>query len=195
MRRLVLDVDGVLADFVGHTLTLLGPIAPQGGRNAFTTWDFVTTLEPHVADHCIRGWRQQGWCRSIPPIDGAVEAVKQIRQAGVEVVYATSPMRNAPHWVEERFAWLAHHFDADADHVALVHNKALIPGTVMVDDKPENVEAWARTYPSASTFLWSAPYNASSPLGALNAFRIDGWDRVHQALGLSRAQLKLPGIP
>lgn len=195
MRRLVLDVDGVLADFVGHTLTLLGPIAPQGGRDAFTTWDFVTTLEPHVADHCIRGWHQQGWCRSIPTIPGAVEAVQRIRQAGVEVVFATTPMRNAPHWVEERIAWLTHHFAADVDHIAFVHNKALIPGTVMVDDKPENVETWARTYPSASTFLWSAPYNAAHPMGALNASRIDGWDRVFQALSMEGAQLRLPGIP
>jgi len=187
--RVILDVDGVLADFVGHTLSLLGELAPPGGRGAFTSWDMVSVMSPEARARCAYGWRAPGWCATMPTFPAAQNAVDRLGLRA-EVVYATAPMVDAPHWMYERSIWLERVFAADPRSVVFTHDKAHVWGDVFVDDKPENVDGWAAAHPSGHAVLWDAPYNRDwTPHG--NAVRGD-WITVFDILRRMEGA-KLPG--
>jgi 5'(3')-deoxyribonucleotidase len=190
--RVVLDVDGVLADFVGHTMALLGDEAPPGGRDAFTSWDMVSVMSPEARARCAHGWRRQGWCATMPTLPDAQNAVDRLGLRA-EVVYATAPMSAAPHWMYERAAWLERVFAADPRSVVFTHDKAHVWGDVFVDDKPENVDGWAAAHPSGVAVLWPAPYNRYWTPTRDNTVRADGWATVFDAIR-RRDGTRLPGV-
>ncbi|NBR00933.1 MAG: hypothetical protein EBT79_07615 [Actinobacteria bacterium] len=175
--RIILDVDGVLADFVGHTLTLIGDLAPPGGREMFTSWDMVSVMSPDARARCAYGWRQPGWCATMPPLPEALSAVDRLGLRA-EVVYATAPMVDAPHWMYERSKWLERVFAADPRSIVFAHDKAHVWGDVFVDDKPENIDGWALAHPSGIAALWDAPYNRDWKPKHGNATRVDRWASV-----------------
>jgi len=175
--RVILDVDGVVADFVGHTLTLLGELAPPGGRDAFTSWDMVSVMSPEARAVCAHGWRQPGWCASMPTLPDAQNAVDRL-SLRADVVWATAPMTNAPHWMHERAGWLERVFAADPRSIVFTHDKAHVWGDVFVDDKPENVDGWADTHRDGIALLWTAPYNREWTSRHPNARRVIRWSDV-----------------
>jgi 5'(3')-deoxyribonucleotidase len=179
--RVLLDVDGVLADFVGHTLTLLGEHAPPGGRDAFTSWDMLSLMSPEARAMCSHGWRRQGWCATMPTLPDAQNAVDRLGLRA-EVVYATAPMADAPNWMWERSKWLERVFAADPRSVVFTHDKAHVWGDVFVDDKSENVDGWASAHPDGVALLWDAPYNQDWKARHPNARRATAWRDVFDAL-------------
>jgi len=172
--RVLLDVDGVLADFVGHTLSMLGDLAPAGGRDAFTSWDMLSAMSPRARAETEARWRRQGWCLTMPVCPGAQNAVDRIGLRA-DVVYVTAPMRGAPHWMYERWLWLERQFAADARAVVFAHGKALVSGDVFVDDRVENIDEWAAAHPNGAALLWDAPYNRHCVPSAPNAVRVTTW--------------------
>lgn len=179
--RIILDVDGVVADFVGHTLTLLGELAPPGGREAFTAWDMVSVMSPEARAVCTHGWRQPGWCASMPTLPDAQNAVDRL-SLRADVVWATAPMTHAPHWMHERAGWLERVFAADPRSIVFTHDKAHVWGDVFVDDKPENVDGWADTHRDGFSILWTAPYNREWTSRHPNTMRAIGWRDVFDRL-------------
>jgi 5'(3')-deoxyribonucleotidase len=186
--RIILDVDGVLADFTGHTLALLGEHAPPGGREAFTTWDLLTTLSPEARAMCAHGWRRPGWCGSMPTLPDAQHAVDRL-SLRAEIVYATAPMEGAPHWMLEREKWLIQQFAVDRDNVVFTHDKSHVWGDVFVDDKPENIDRWAKVHRNGMALLWNAPYNQSWRSTLPNTRRVVRWAEVFEALPRRTGQL------
>jgi 5'(3')-deoxyribonucleotidase len=189
--RLILDVDGVLADFVGHTLTLLGDMAPPGGREAFTSWEMLSVMSPEARARCAHGWRQPGWCATMPPLPETQNAVDRLGLRA-EIVYATAPMPAAPHWMYERAMWLERMFAANPASIVFTHDKSHVWGDVFVDDKAENVDGWAETHPEGFAVLWDAPYNRDWTPRRDNAVRADGWATMFDRLRQSGAP-DLPG--
>lgn len=181
MTRVILDVDGVVADFVGHTLLLLGDLAPPGGRDAFTEWDMVSVMSPEARARCAHGWRQAGWCATMPPMPDAQNAVDRLTLRA-SVVYATAPMSNAPHWMHERALWLDRMFAAEPRNVVFTHDKSHVWGDVFVDDKPENVDEWASVHTGGTALLWDAPYNRTWSPAHQNTRRAYRWADVFAAL-------------
>lgn len=179
--RVILDVDGVLADFIGHTLALLGDLAPPGGREAYTSWDMVSVMSPEAKAVCAHGWRKQGWCVRMPVLPDAQNAVDRL-SLRADVVYVTAPMVAAPHWMYERSLWLERQFAADPRSVVFAHDKAHVWGDVFVDDKAENVNEWSAAHPNGVALLWDAPYNQSWIRINRNSRRVTSWSAVFDAL-------------
>ncbi len=179
--RVILDVDGVLADFVGHTLTLLGDHAPSGGRDAFTNWDMFSCMSPEARAICAHGWRQPGWCVTMPTFPDVQNAVDRL-SLRAEIVYATAPMDDAPHWMFERSIWLERQLAAQRANIVFTHTKSHVWGDVFLDDKPENVDGWAAAHPSSFALLWDAPYNQDWTPRHPNVRRATTWRDVFDAL-------------
>lgn len=179
--RVILDVDGVVADFVGHTINVLGDLAPPGGRDAFTAWDMVSVMSPDARTLAAREWRRQGWCLTMPVLPDAQNAVDRL-SLRADVVWATAPMSRAPHWMYERAAWLDRMFAADPDNIVFAHDKSHVWGDVFVDDKPENVDRWASVHRDGVALLWDAPYNRGWVRRHPNARRATAWRDVFDAL-------------
>ena len=183
----LLDVDGVLANFVGHTLEQL---ASCGGTQLdvadWDTWNLLDNpkLTELDKEKIKTLWNSVGFCAGIHPYPNTLKAVAELKKLA-EVQFVTSPMWN-PHWPGERTEWLCNWFHVKPDSVTHTSKKTNVWGNVFVDDKPEHVQAWherwvapPRTISGGHSaynraFLWSHPYN--SPVRGVE--RIDDWAAV-----------------
>lgn len=152
--KLLIDVDGVLADFVGgvrRTLNLPADWAPTR---------FELQQDPLVGPR----WKElcaaiaePGWCLGLHEFaDTYADLCFKLITNGHEVQFVTSPWKSSPHWVAERTEWLQAFFGPDA-RVVFTSEKHLVKGDWLIDDKPEHVDAFRATYRPAS--LVAASYN------------------------------------
>lgn len=151
---MLLDVDGVLADFAGALLLWAGP---KYAREQLIEWDLLKALG---LDHRQRNFDayagEPGFCESLQVLDGAREFVESLR-AFANVVVVTSPYSAARLWTFERLRWLERHFGITKHDVIFAKRKELVRGDFMVDDRPENVEAFAAA--GGRSLLMSQPWN------------------------------------
>jgi len=173
------DVDGVFADFLGHTLDTLGPLAPPGGREVFTSWDFRDNMSPGAQMFVDRKWREKGWCLGIPPYPEAKEGLAKLKSVG-DVVWVTSPLQSSPHWIPERTLWLQQLTGEDKPTIMFAWDKSRYQGDVFIDDRLENVEAWADVHRGSLPIVWDRPYNRERTLPGIQ--RTDSWERVLQLI-------------
>jgi len=192
MKTLLLDVDGVIADF--HKATENGMMKYFGLRPAreWTEWDIAKMDWKHWRNDLLRGtrddhqemlrttWNQERFCASIPEYEGAVEQVKELSKI-FDVYFVTSPMVTNPTWVYERSEWLIKKFGKDlGKKVVHTHYKELIDGDIFVDDKMQHVKDWwsykfiRDGYGSSySACLMGRPYNAKDTCAGTNYRRIN----------------------
>lgn len=164
--RVLLDVDGVLADFLTPSFAILNAITglkhkPEDLRE----WDLFSlyprTAESAFYDEC----NAPGLCAGLPIIPGAQAFVASLLQFA-DVYVVTSPMNHNRTWAWEREQWLQKHFDIPAKKVVHTSAKYLCLGDVLIDDKPSNIEAWERAHgPKGIGLLWDAPYNQGVEVG------------------------------
>jgi 5'(3')-deoxyribonucleotidase len=171
--RILCDVDGVFADFLGHTIFYLGDKAP--GEEEFTSWNLLDHLSKEEAEFCNALWRLPSWCKDIPLLPGAQVAHKELAALG-KVLWVTAPVRNSRYWHLERISWLEAHFGVDEDDVVFTHDKSHVWGDVIIDDRLENVEGWAKAHPAGLPILWDRPYNRSRTPEGIH--RVKTWEEV-----------------
>ena len=168
MRRVLLDCDEVMADFVASYLRLVKMVADKTyTHDDVTQYDIKRSLgllDSEVTD--IVGLIQQpGFCLSIEPIAGAVEGFRALHSVA-DVYIVTSPWNSCPTWTHERERWLANHFDIHHSRVLHGSAKHLIKGDFLVDDKTDNLQAWRSAHsPDGIAVQWKRTHN-----------RNDGWD-------------------
>ncbi|MGN6107264.1 MAG: 5' nucleotidase, NT5C type [Kofleriaceae bacterium] len=167
MKRVLLDVDGVLADFVGPVLDVIYDVTGRTFRHEdVTTCDFAACLglsadEKRWVANAISN--EPGWWSSLPVLPGAHEGVAELQQIA-DVYIVTSPWDGCRTWLHERKEWLRRHFGINKRRVFSLDEKHFVSGDILIDDKTENVRAWAEAHPCALAVQWRTPHN-----------RLDGW--------------------
>ncbi len=135
---LLLDLDGVLADFdrgfalrwqahTGHR-----PLRSEQRRHFHIADDYAPQLR-----ECIEALiASPGFYRQLPLMAGAAEAVSELRQQGLEL-RVVSTASALPHINEDKRAWVSLHLGPDmAERCILSEDKTLITADVLIDDKP-----------------------------------------------------------
>jgi 5'(3')-deoxyribonucleotidase len=161
-----LDVDGVLADFVGGYLKLL---AEHTGlivdREAIDQFDIGAALGL-TGEQSSRMKRAigsaPGFARELGIYPGAVEGVRLLEQVA-DVYIATSPWNSNPTWTHDREWWLKEHFGIPHAKVTHTSQKHLLRGDFLIDDKTETLMKFIAVNKSGA-IQWETPHN-----------RRDGW--------------------
>jgi len=184
-RRVLLDVDGVLADFSAGSRPEIERIL---GRKAvdedFLRWDVTWCLKDDLQrEEFGRAVDSPGFCAGLPVIPGSRDGVDSLRLDGHEVVFVTSHRMTSKTWVHERDRWLMEHFAADQRDIVHCHRKEFVRGNVLVDDRPKNVEVWGLHHPDGAAILWDQPYNRYAELEHPGIRRTASWDDVRSAMG------------
>jgi 5'(3')-deoxyribonucleotidase len=184
----LLDVDGVVADFAGAFLRVYQSVTQEDVDVAawHKSYDLWHGLGPKSREPVVREVVLGTVARShfhdeyITPCPGAREGLERIAQIG-EVWFVTKPWDGAVRWMHDRERWLARHFgDIDGivvpERVIHARQKHLVRGDVYVDDLLENVVAWRVFHPESSAVLWKTPHNESFMWGGVA--HTNEWDRV-----------------
>jgi 5'(3')-deoxyribonucleotidase len=110
---------------------------------ACTQWDFD---EAWRANDAARLWlaqlmQKRGFVACLQPCPGAREFVESLRSR-YDVVCVTLGNSESRYWNRERERWLQSHLGFAPRDVVFTARKELVRGAVLVDDRPENCEAF-----------------------------------------------------
>ena len=110
MKRIFIDMDGVLADF-------------EGGR----TSDKKRRNPPEMYS--------EGFFENLEPIPGALEAMQELHQSGkYDLWIATKPVATSPRSYTEKVNWIAKNLPYMLKKVVLTQDKSFLEGNVLIDD-------------------------------------------------------------
>lgn len=157
---ILLDQDGVLADFEGGFIQAwqqhypdLAPIAREDRRHFNLLDDYPADLH----ERTMALYTAPGFIGQLPPIDGAIEAVRELLALGLDIRFCTSPLHQYENCVAEKYHWIEHHFGRPAtQRLILTRDKTLVRGDLLIDDKPR-IEGLVT--PSWRHIVFDAPYN------------------------------------
>lgn len=157
--RVLLDCDGVLADFMRGAFNLIEQ--HTGVRHTVdevVEFDMFKALGvPHLMNELKKAVTDSAWCWNLDPIPGARRFIDELRSIG-RVVVTTAPL-SVDGWVDQRIAWLASEMDVARRDIIFADDKTIVTGDVLIDDRAENVFAWAEANPRSHAILLDMPYN------------------------------------
>lgn len=182
---LLIDMDGVLADYYGHFLKVWRLTYPKRvwyPEEALTSFWIEDFYPKEYHDDIRRITTSRGFFLGIPPIPGAVEALtKIIKDPAFTPYICTSPelecvgqccFSEKARWVEVVLGhdWLK--------RLVLAKDKTVMHGAYLIDDKPEIKGAME---PSWKQIVFPHEYNRNTP-----GLRLDGgwngWDTLREKL-------------
>jgi hypothetical protein len=172
--HILMDVDGVVADFAGaylHTLWKHYNIkaTPEQliGTCFATALGFPEGMERAMFEHMQRDRASS----SMMPYPAALTHVIRIRDAGHTITFVTNAMCLPPFagdypmlWGEDRANWLVRMFDVGRGDIVFTGAKHLIRGDMLVEDWSKNAKAWLHENPGAKAWLVTRPWNRHTEL-------------------------------
>lgn len=155
MISIGIDVDGVLCDFNGKVKEL--------AKHRFNleynanSWDEMFELVYNgrtLGSYVFNDWAEEIFT-SAPPIAGSVEAFEHF-VANKQIIPYIVTARNG---IAENFTeqWLINNGFTGYKNLLFLRDKTKAPCTVLIDDKPSNIEKYVRN--AKMGILIDAPYN------------------------------------
>lgn len=151
----LVDIDNVIA---GWTDAIVDGYVEAGGDAAdidFERWDLGLTGEKNRRLRAVQA--APGFYAGLQPIDGAIEGLYLLRDLGATVKLCSTPDATNPTCASDKVDWVANHVGtAWVKDLILTHDKTLVRGAVLIDDKPEVTGA---VVPEWEHIIFDQPYN------------------------------------
>lgn len=178
---ILVDQDGVLADFERGFFERWRAkfpdeffIHPSERTGHFKIWDdYPLSLRENIKSILFA----PGFIYNLPPILGAVEAIRKLVELGHDVMICTSPLSQYENCIIEKYRWVERYLGLDfTKRIILSHDKTLIRGHLLIDDKPE---IKGIIVPEWEHIVFDRPYNR----GVVGKRRIN-WTNWREVMGL-----------
>jgi 5'(3')-deoxyribonucleotidase len=159
--EILVDVDGVLADYVGNLCTRFLPDRNPREFLSYDLDDHLTTAEREVwAAERVK----EGFCAGIAWYVGAQAFLHDLRDLH-KVVILTARDSRAHHWVRERDEWLARAGVRWGDILYCPRDqKHRVQADVLIEDNVDTCNDWARRNRDGHAILVDRPSN-QGPVG------------------------------
>lgn len=166
----LLDVDGVLADFTGGCLPLLRVLRndPRLQREDLYSWTLTDGLSPEKVERFYEHCNSDGWCRGLEVLEEGRTLWQWLTSLGVKIVFATAPMRGRT-WRADRAMWLMDKgFLTDPADLRFSSKKWELPGEILIDDRVDSVVKFAQArresgQAGGGSVLFPTPHNRFVP--------------------------------
>jgi 5'-nucleotidase len=160
--RILIDMDGVLADFLsGFKQAWVDRGLPPYFDTNLEQWDLNHYVPVHHRELVDVLMQQQGFFRGLPVMPGAVDAMLGMLQAGHVLWVCSTPVAESAYCEGEKKAWLREHYgETLARRTVFTHDKTLVKGDILIDDKPKIV---GEHTPEWEHVLYAQSYNSSVP--------------------------------
>lgn len=157
---ILIDQDNVLSDFEKQFLVKWReqypelPYIPFEKRNTFKIYD---QYSPKYKSLIRSIYRAKGFYRSLPLVEGGIEALVEMSELGNNVFICTSPLSLYENCVLEKYEWVEEHLGPEwIKKIILTKDKTLVKGDILIDDKPEITGVQT---PIWEHIIYDRPYN------------------------------------
>lgn len=156
----LVDMDEVLAYYLealDDALVLNDPeypLVPYGHRDRYNQLGGPG----FNLDSLAAGMNTPGLFRHLRPVEGAVDALHEMANEGLNILIVTTPTFENRTCAQDKFEWVDEHLGRDwVQRTIIAYDKTAVSGAVLIDDKPEITGSMA---PSWQHLLFTRPYNA-----------------------------------
>jgi 5'(3')-deoxyribonucleotidase len=179
--RIYLDMDGVLVDLLAGWLPYLNEITGKNLEQEDVNMWGLEDVYGIPFSKIRKPLHRPGFWEDLPPYTGAAFFVETLEEMGHDVYIATTPFPSdncawgKKMWVEKHLPFLA------PTRIVLIHDKHLLRGDMLVDDKPENLVAF-----QGHRVLFNQPWNQSLKTGIIEQWftRVSTYSDILATLGL-----------
>jgi 5'(3')-deoxyribonucleotidase len=163
--RIFLDMDGVIVDLMAGWMPYLNLTTGKDLKVEDVNMWGLEKVYGIPFSKIRKPLHRASFWEDLPPYPGAVEFVRELHNSGHEVYISTAPfpsdkcMWGKKMWVEDHLPFLP------ASRLCILHDKHLLQGDMMVDDKPENLAKF-----EGLRVIFSQPWNLK-----LNPGMMESW--------------------
>ncbi len=155
MKTLLLDVDGVLANFIGGIIQTHGwPFT----HKEFNCWDYHRT-HGYTDEEMWEPTKDGKWWLGLDPYDHAADLLAKLRETH-NIIFCTAPNSDAT-CASQKIQWLEKHgfMEPGSGDYQIGKHKHLnaMSGCVLIDDSDENV--WRYRHAGGRAILFPQPWN------------------------------------
>jgi 5'-nucleotidase len=158
-KILLIDQDDTLADFGGELHQVVESVyglkvPPLSGRDNFNLLETIPGMTNEIMQEIFH---ITNFYRNLAPLDGAIEALTEIRERGIEAFICTSPIYTNESCASDKISWVREHLgDWWGNRTIITKDKTLIRGDYLIDDK-QVIKGIAK--PVWEQVVYDQPYN------------------------------------
>lgn len=168
-KQILLDCDGVLADFVTASLELHGKTFEDANVDK---WDYFHDWG--VTDREFFEPMGYDFWANIEPFPWAQDLLNVLSKH--EVTICTAPILN-PECFAAKAEWINKHFDIPFQNIMIGKKKWLMAGNgILVDDSEKNIEKFRAA--GGRAYLFPQPYNEAGKRGETPEYFIEYIGRI-----------------
>lgn len=170
MKRLAIDMDGVIADV---TTALLNSLEQETGIRL--TPEAIYGMNEYTAFPNIKKWLDtEGYFRHLPVIADSQRVVRRLMDH--YDIFIVSAATEFPQSLTDKMLWLQDHFPFIGwQKVCLCGSKTIVKADILIDDHFKNLD-----YFDGQTLLYTATHNILADNGRHQ--RVNSWLEIEQIL-------------
>lgn len=174
MKRILVDVDAVIADLMPVWLSLYNiDYDDKLEAKDIFKWGIHEIVKPECGSSIFSYLERPDLYDNVKPIDGAISSIRWLRQHSYDVRFVTSGgFESKIRWLGRQGFLMGENYFYSPDLV-VAHDKSIINADIMIDDNVKNCENF-----KGKSILFAQPWNE----GSNTWFRADGWADVIQYL-------------
>ena len=158
-----LDVDGVLADFIGGVGEHLGkrPLYEDPNANLPRGYISIGKIYGTSEEHAWSG-DSFGFWTGLKKTYCADQIMNYVNATGLPYYFLTAPSKGE-HCVRGKIHWLQKHYDAHRDQIIFTNQKHLLaaPSRILLEDHPDNLSKW--NFHGGADIKIYQPWNCMDP--------------------------------